>query len=75
MFSLERDDYVKLHIGDCVEVMKTLPDSSIDCCITSPPYFNLRQYLPDDMVEIREDLTDEEIIFVMEELKKINLQI
>ena len=28
--------------GDCIEVLKTLPDESIDCCVTSPPYYGLR---------------------------------
>lgn len=30
--------------GDCLEVMKTLPDKSIDMVLTSPPYDNLRDY-------------------------------
>lgn len=30
--------------GDSLEVLKTLPDSSIDCCISSPPYYGLRDY-------------------------------
>jgi len=30
--------------GDCVEVLKGLPDSSVNCCITSPPYWGLRDY-------------------------------
>lgn len=30
--------------GDCLEVMKTLPDSHIDLTVTSPPYDNLRTY-------------------------------
>jgi len=30
--------------GDCREVLKTLPDGSVDCCVTSPPYFGLRSY-------------------------------
>jgi len=30
--------------GDCLEVMKEMPDSSIDMVITSPPYDNLRDY-------------------------------
>lgn len=34
----------KIYIGDCLEVLKTFPDKSIDMCITSPPYFNLRDY-------------------------------
>jgi site-specific DNA-methyltransferase (adenine-specific) len=35
---------VRLLQGDCLDVMRTLPDESFDCCITSPPYFNLRDY-------------------------------
>ena len=30
--------------GDCLEVMKTMPDKSVDLIVTSPPYFNLRDY-------------------------------
>lgn len=30
--------------GDCLEVMKTLEDKSIDMVLTSPPYDNLRDY-------------------------------
>lgn len=25
-------------LGDCIEYMKTLPDASVDCCLTDPPY-------------------------------------
>ena len=35
---------MRLLQGDCLEVMKGLPDKSVDCVITSPPYFNLRDY-------------------------------
>ena len=30
--------------GDVREVLKTLPDKSIHCCVTSPPYYGLRDY-------------------------------
>lgn len=30
--------------GDCLEVLKTLEDESVNCCITSPPYYGLRNY-------------------------------
>ncbi len=33
-----------IHNIDCLTGLKQLPDNSIDCCITSPPYFNLRDY-------------------------------
>lgn len=31
--------------GDALEVLKTLPDESVNCCICSPPYFQLRSYV------------------------------
>ena len=30
--------------GDALEVLKTFPDESIDCVVTSPPYWGLRDY-------------------------------
>lgn len=30
--------------GDVMEVLKQLPNESVDMCITSPPYWNLRDY-------------------------------
>ena len=30
--------------GHCLDVLKTLPDESVQTCITSPPYFGLRDY-------------------------------
>ncbi len=30
--------------GDCREVLRTLPDESVHCVVTSPPYFGLRDY-------------------------------
>lgn len=34
----------KIIEGNCLTVLKTLPDNSVDCCITSPPYWGLRDY-------------------------------
>jgi DNA modification methylase len=37
----------KIIQGDCIEVLKTLPAESVQCCVTSPPYDALRTcYLP-----------------------------
>jgi site-specific DNA-methyltransferase (cytosine-N4-specific) len=33
-----------LHHGDALTVLSTLPDASVNCCVTSPPYFGLRDY-------------------------------
>ena len=31
-------------VGDVREQLKTLPDNSIQCCVTSPPYWGMRDY-------------------------------
>ena len=33
-----------LYQGDCIDRMKQLPDESVNCCVTSPPYWKLRDY-------------------------------
>lgn len=35
---------VRILTGDCHELLRTLPDESVHCCVTSPPYFGLRDY-------------------------------
>lgn len=35
---------VQIHTGDCRQILATLPDASVNCCVTSPPYFGLRDY-------------------------------
>jgi DNA modification methylase len=35
-------------IGDSLSLARQLPDESIDCIVTSPPYWGLRSYLADD---------------------------
>jgi DNA modification methylase len=34
----------RLIVGDALESLRTLPDCSVDCCVTSPPYWQQRQY-------------------------------
>jgi len=34
----------KIICGDCLDVMREMPDNSIHCCVTSPPYWGLRDY-------------------------------
>lgn len=33
-----------IQTGDCREILKTYPEKSVHCCVTSPPYFGLRDY-------------------------------
>jgi DNA modification methylase len=34
----------KIYTGDCLEWLRQMPDNFIDCCVTSPPYYGLRDY-------------------------------
>jgi DNA modification methylase len=39
-----RKNALRIIHGDCLAFLPTLPDKSIHCCISSPPYFNMRDY-------------------------------
>lgn len=44
------DGAVTLHHGDALDVLRTLGAGSVDCCVTSPPYFGLRDYGVDGQI-------------------------
>lgn len=46
--------------GDALESLRKLPDESVNCCVTSPPYYNLRDYGVDGQIGLEE--TPEEYI-------------
>ena len=48
----------KIYHGDCIELAKQLPDSSIDCIVTSPPYYFLRDYGVEGQIGLEKDLND-----------------
>lgn len=35
---------LKILIGDVRKTLKDLPENSVNCCVTSPPYYGLREY-------------------------------
>jgi DNA modification methylase len=41
---------VRILQGDCRQVLKTLPDESVHCIVTSPPYYGLRDYESTDQI-------------------------
>lgn len=50
----------KIYNEDCLQGLKSLPDNSVDCCVTSPPYYALRDYGVDGQIGLEE--TPEEYI-------------
>lgn len=49
-----QDDHVTLYHGDALEQASKLPDSSVDCIVTSPPYYGLRDYGSDGQYGLEE---------------------
>ena len=39
-----KDSPFQIIQGDVIEVLRTLPEESVHCCVTSPPYWGLRDY-------------------------------
>tara|TARA_R110000868_G_scaffold111688_1_gene301363 strand:+ start:1021 stop:1836 length:816 start_codon:yes stop_codon:yes gene_type:complete len=63
----------KIHLGDCLEVMKTLPNESIDCIVTSPPYWLQRDYGWDGQWGMEETFYEylDKLFSMMDEAKRI----
>ncbi len=40
----------KVHCADCLEFMRDMPDECVDCVVTSPPYYGLRDYGVDGQI-------------------------
>ena len=38
------DDWLTIFGGDCRTILAELPEASVDCVVTSPPYWGLRDY-------------------------------
>ena len=53
-------------VGDCIESMRGMSDQSVNCCVTSPPYFGLRDYGVDGQIGLEQ--TPEEYIAAMVEV-------
>jgi len=59
--------------GNCIDSLKTLEDKSVNCCVTSPPYWGLRDYGESDQLGLEE--TPEEyvanMVKVFSEVKRV----
>jgi len=64
----------RIILGDCIAGMKTLPEGCIHTCITSPPYFGLRDYGGGDEEIGQEDTVDgyvQKMVEVFREVRRI----
>lgn len=63
----------KLYEGDCILSLKSLPDESVACCVTSPPYFGLRDYGHEGQIglEGNPDIYVARIVEVFREVRRV----
>lgn len=63
----------KLIIGDTLEMLRTLPEASVHCCVTSPPYWGLRDYGHDGQIglETTPDAYVARVVEVFREVRRV----
>lgn len=66
-------DVNKIYQGDCLEIMRNWPDEFVDCIVTSPPYWGLRDYGTDEQIGLEDNITlwVNKITDVFREVKRI----
>ena len=59
--------------GDAVETLRSMPESSVHMCMTSPPYWSLRDYQEDEQIGLEDTLSEyiNELVAVGDELQRV----
>lgn len=62
-----------LYHGDALEVLRDLPDCSVQCCVTSPPYFGLRDYQVKGQIGLETTISEyiEKLVRIFSELRRV----
>jgi DNA modification methylase len=60
-------------LGDCLTVLKTMESESVHCCVTSPPYYGLRDYGVEGQLGLEPTLEEyiEKMVAVFREVKRV----
>lgn len=63
----------KIISGDALARLRELPSNSVNCCITSPPYWGLRDYGIDNQIGAEQDLNDflNKLVEVFREMRRV----
>jgi DNA modification methylase len=59
--------------GNNIDTLKTLPDDSVNCCITSPPYYGLRDYGVEGQIGFEETPQEyiEKLVLIFREVRRV----
>lgn len=63
----------KILYGDALECLKTIPDNSVNMCVTSPPYYGLRDYGMEEQIgmEVSPAIYIEKLVCIFKEIRRI----
>ncbi|MBA4928892.1 site-specific DNA-methyltransferase [Pseudomonas aeruginosa] len=63
----------EIRVGDCLDALLAMPDQSFHCCITSPPYFGLRDYGVDGQIGLEQTPTEfvSRLVEVFREVRRV----
>ena len=63
----------KLHLGNCLDHLEFMPDNSVNCCVTSPPYFGLRDYGMDGQIGLEQTPEEyvDKMVAVFREVRRV----
>jgi DNA modification methylase len=61
----------KIYQGDVLKILKTFPDESVHCCVTSPPYWGLRDYGVEGQLGL-ESTPEEYVSKMVEVFREVN---
>lgn len=69
----ERKSVIQILQGDCRTVLPTLISGSVNCCVTSPPYFGLRDYGCDSQIGLEATPEDyvAQMVVVFREVRRV----
>ena len=63
----------KIYCGDALTVLKTFPDECVDTCVTSPPYWGLRDYGVEGQIGLEKTPEEyvEKLVIVFREVRRV----
>ena len=64
---------VRILQGDCRQMLASLPDASVHCCVTSPPYFGLRDYGMVEQIGLEQTPAEfiDQLVTVFREVRRV----
>lgn len=64
--NLNKEPYHKMYVGDCRKILKAFPDEKFQLMVTSPPYWNVKNYKHPTQIGFGQSLDE-----YLKELKKV----